>query len=178
MVETASAKRWATRLIRPKHRLKYCAALLLIGAAQLSDQASRIGVPYVASQQNPSQVKDRGLQFKTGMSGDMIQDGILLGFTDYEAPDGTGLNVAYRTFNDAAQAAAFFDKETAGAAKVVKRGDKKDKKGKVVGERAQILLPKPNEGLIAVIWTDGRTFHRISSSSLKDILDLEMIYKY
>ena len=73
---------------------------------------------------------------------------------------------------------AIFDREVGRAAKILKRGPKKDAKGEIVGERAEVMLVKPDEGITAVVWTDGYTFHEIRSSSLQDILELEKQYTY
>ena len=88
------------------------------------------------------------------------------------------MTIIYNNFGATDRASAFFENELARAAKLIKRGEKVDREGKIVGERAEILLPKPNEQVTAVLWTDGRKFHEIQSTSLKDILELEKIYKY
>jgi hypothetical protein len=119
-----------------------------------------------------------GPRFTRGTSGDSIEDGVDLGFTVYKAADGVSLTVVYNDFDGASQASAFFEKELVRAAKVLSRGQKTDRDGKIVGERAEIHLAKPNEELNAVMWTDGRKFHEIQSTSLQDILALEKVYKY
>jgi hypothetical protein len=122
--------------------------------------------------------KSNELRFARGTPGDLIQDGEVLGFTTYKASNGVGLTSIYNTFDEASHAAAFFEKELGLAAKVITRGEKINKDGKVIGERAEILLPKPNEKLTAVMWTDGRNFHEIDSTSLEVILEFEKGYKY
>lgn len=107
-------------------------------------------------------------------------DGIDLGFTNFKASDGVDLRVLYWDFNDEIHAAQALEKQIARAAKIIKREPKRDSIGKVVGERVLILLPQVNhhEALSAVLWTDGVAYHEIRSLSLKDILELERVYKY
>jgi hypothetical protein len=169
-------------LSRPKRKLSiHSAALLMFGLVGSASISAALEERYTLSQKGSSATKPhekKGLRVTVGMSGQLIQDGMVLGFTVHGAPDGVSLIVIYNTFDDAPQASAWFEKEIARAAKVVERGEKKDQAGKIVGKRAQILLPSPNEKLAAVMWTDGRQFHEIDSSSLHDILELEKVYKY
>jgi hypothetical protein len=108
----------------------------------------------------------------------VIEDGEVLGFTVYEASDGISLTVSYNDFKDASEASAFFERRLVRAAKVLRRGQKIDRDGKIVGERAEIRLPQPNETLSAAMWTDGRKFHEIKSISLHDVRALEKVYRY
>ncbi len=126
------------------------------------------------------------ISFEDNASGRLIRDRTAFGFTSYLASDGINLLAIYTTFDDAAQAQAAFDRELAKAEKVIKKG-KKNKEGQIVGERAQIVLlggqadivaSKPDERFAAVVWTDGASFHEIESSSLRDVLALEKVYKY
>jgi hypothetical protein len=104
--------------------------------------------------------------------------GIRMGFTDFKASDGVGLNLLYLEQDDQARATEAFNQELDRAVKVIERGEKKDANGRIVGERAEILAHsvKPNPPHHAVIWTSGPTFHKISSSSIQDALELERIY--
>ncbi|HXN99879.1 MAG TPA: hypothetical protein VN881_12460 [Candidatus Acidoferrales bacterium] len=137
--------------------------------------------PYTPSQQSADANglhERKGIRFEKGTSGDLIQDGILLGMTLYKASDGASLAVVYNNFEDTSQASAFFDKELVRASKALSKGDKLDRDGKIIGKRAEIRLAAPNDKLTAVMWTDGRKFHEIQSTSLRDILELERVYKY
>jgi hypothetical protein len=117
-------------------------------------------------------------RFIRGQSGDSIQDGVVLGFTVYKASDGISVTVFYNDFKDASEASAIFEKKLIRAPKVLMRGQKIDRGGKIVGERAEIRLPQPKETLSAVMWTDGRKFHEIESISLRDIRAMEKVYRY
>jgi hypothetical protein len=118
--------------------------------------------------------------FKPGGMGEISFDnGIRLGFTDYTTSDGAWLRVLYLTEDGEVQAVTAFHQRLAHAAKVISRSEMKDAKGKVVGERAQILAPAapPAPPFHAVIWTDGPTFHEVESSSLQHVLQFEKVYR-
>jgi hypothetical protein len=105
--------------------------------------------------------------------------GVHLGFSGYTASDGTKLMASYTWFFNAPEAQEYFEKQLAKAAGVIDRKKKLNSAGKVVGERAQILRRiDPQKTMPAVVWTDGRTFHEIYSSSLNSILQLEKVYRY
>jgi hypothetical protein len=127
----------------------------------------------------PKQTGD--VTFTPGGMGEISFDnGIRLGFTDYTASDGAWLRVLYLTEHGEAQAVTAFHQRLAHAAKVISRSEKKDAKGRVVGERAEVLAPAapPNPPFHAVIWTDGPTFHEIESSSLRHALQFERLYRH
>jgi hypothetical protein len=114
--------------------------------------------------------------------------GVPLGFTNFKSSDGVGLTVFYLVRNDAVRAVQAFNEDLARAATAIERSAKKDSNGNVLGERAQILLPSTipippfpavaGPQLPAVVWTDGQTFHEITSSSLQKVLELEKVYRY
>jgi hypothetical protein len=107
------------------------------------------------------------------------EDGVHLGFSGYTASDGTKLTASYNWFFGKEGAQEYFEKQLAKAAEVIERTKKLNGAGKVVGERAQILRRvDPQKTVPAVLWTDGKTFHEIYSSSLNSILQLEKVYKY
>jgi hypothetical protein len=138
--------------------------------------AGRYAISQVSSNaRGPEEIEPR---FIRGMSGDSIEERVVLGFTVYKASDGISLTVFYNDFKDASEASAIFEKKLIRAAKVLMRGQKIDRGGKIVGERAEIRLPQPNETLSAVMWTDGRKFHEIVSISLQDTRALEKVYRY
>jgi hypothetical protein len=123
----------------------------------------------------------RSIKFEQGNMGEIdTADGIHLGFTNFKASDGVNLRVLYWDFGDENHAAEALEKQIARADKVVERTPKRNSDGKVVGERVQVVLPPVNhrEPLSAVFWTDGVSYHEIRSLSLKDILELERVYKY
>lgn len=162
---------------KQSRKLTYAAAMLALIFSE-AFQPPITELPQPTSQQGSSSSEKKKLIFKRGISGDVLQGGKLLGFTDYEASDGIGLRILYYDFDDEHQAAEMLESEIGRAIKVLKRGPKKNAEGHIVGERAELLLAKPAEGQTAVLWTDGRKFHEIQSKSLPDILELEKIYKY
>jgi hypothetical protein len=133
---------------------------------------------HTQAQQSASLGEQTKLTFKRGMSGDLLRDGTVFGFTDYAASDGICLKVIYNTFHDPSQAAEIFQKEIAESKQVLNRTKKLNAKQEIVGERAELLLGKPDGVSFAVLWTDGRSVHEIQSSSLPHILTLEKVYSY
>ncbi len=110
------------------------------------------------------------------------KSGLRLGFADYVGSDGVKLSLLYLAENNRALSLQAYNEELSRAVKIVAQSKKTDGNGVVVGERAQILLPGRRFAdqfpVPAVIWTDGPTFHEISSSSVDDILKLEKEYRY
>ena len=137
--------------------------------------------PTTSSLRLPATKQAPAMTFKSGDMGEIeIGDGIELGFTDYTAADGIWLRVLYLTKTDQAEAVAAFNQRIAHATKVIKRSEKRDANGRVIGERAQILAPlaRPAPPYHAVIWTDGPTFHEIGSPSLQHVLQFEREYRH
>jgi hypothetical protein len=120
------------------------------------------------------------LEFRRVVAGEIETPyGVRLGFTNFGASDGVGLQLLYLTEDGKDQAALAFENELVRATKIVQRTLKKDKTGIVTGERALVLMPgrKPTDPPShAVIWTEGEGFYEIGSSSLKHILELEKSY--
>jgi hypothetical protein len=140
-----------------------------------SAQASSAAAP---SSQVKNPTKKKG--FEPGIMGELLdEDGTHLGITNFKSPDGPGAAVLYATLDTPAKAHEYFEKQLAKAAKVIDRQNKLYAAKKVVGERAQILLRLDRRTTYpAVLWTNGRTYHEIYSSSLKNILALEKVYRY
>src|ERR1700686_3091467 len=67
----------------------------------------------------------------------MVEEGVHLAVTSFEARDGVRIGRITNTFESPAAAAAYFSKRIAKFDKIVKREPKKDKRGEVVGERVQ-----------------------------------------
>jgi hypothetical protein len=109
--------------------------------------------------------------------GELDDDGVHLGFTNFDASDGSGLRLLYEDFDSPASAQAFFEKQLAKAEKIVERKKKLNAAGGVVGERAEILMRRPPEkSLPAVLWTNGVAFREIYSTSRHSLLELEKVY--
>ena len=127
-----------------------------------------------------SQRARRNVEFKRGDSGEIVtKDGVRLGFTDFKASDGAVLRVLYWDFENQTDATEVLDKEVAQATKIIERAAKRDRAGKLVGERVEVEFPstKPHEILHGILWTDGPKFHEIQSIALSDLRELEKVYK-
>ena len=101
-----------------------------------------------------------------------------LPFTTFEASDGVTLTSISGEFESQQRAKQEFESAIAKALKIIKRGAKRDNAGRVVGDRARILLPGDNSDhmISALVWTQGRYFHEIISTSWTDILELAKKY--
>lgn len=169
------------------------ACLLALSGGLGSGGRAASGPPSPASSSSDrsaaSDPKSKGkLEFTAGDMGEIeTRSGVHLGFTNFTASDGVGLQVVYSAEDDPVQATHAFDEEVARAVKVIARGPKRAANGNVVGERAQILLPTtifipPFHAVAglprhAVIWTNGPTFHEITSGSLQHVLEFEKGYR-
>jgi hypothetical protein len=116
-------------------------------------------------------------QFTVESQGDVLDEGgRRLALTGYRATDGVLVTNVHGIFDSPSEADSYFEKETAKAMKVVRRGLKKNRKGDSVGRRAEVLYPPspPNTKAVpAVLWTDGTSYYVLISPSLPDILSLE-----
>jgi|SRR5215469_9375274 len=105
-------------------------------------------------------------------------DGVRLPFTFFEASDGIKLTAISGDFDLPERAKQHLDAEVRNAKKVIETGAKKNAAGKRVGARARLLVSSDDSGetSMALVWTQGRYFHEILSTSWKDILELEKRY--
>ena len=108
----------------------------------------------------------------------MVEDGVHLAVTSFEARDGVRITRVYNTFESPAAATAFLANRVADFDKVIKREPKKDKQGKVVGVRVQaVSISKVSKTEFAnVLWTDHSTFCWLTSVSLSHVLEFEKQY--
>jgi hypothetical protein len=141
-------------------------------------QSTRAGSTATTAKQARTALEETTFE-NIGMGEMEDENGVHLGFTDFKASDGIGLIVLYESFGSPERALNYFEKQLAKAAKVIERKNKLSPERKIIGERAEILLRlNPQKAIPAVLWTDGEKFHEIYSSSLKEILQLEKVYKY
>jgi hypothetical protein len=161
--------------------LLICSSISIAGPVP-AGSAACFQAPGSSLEEGKANQKTAGsIKFEQGNMGTIrTADGIDLGFTNFKASDGVNLRVLYWDFDNEGHAAQALEKQITRAAKIIKREPKRDSIGKVVGERALVVLPQVNhhEALSAVFWTDGVSYYEIRSLSLKDILELERVYKY
>jgi hypothetical protein len=94
-------------------------------------------------------------------------------FTAWEGPPGFRLTEYHAICTNAEEARRDFEKVIL-KFKVVLREPKKDKDGRIVGERAEVTLKKENETeLFATLFTDGLHFIEIFSKSKEENRELE-----
>jgi len=127
---------------------------------------------------------DECLSFESVMMGELVDQAgtklglrtvgrseTILGSTIFKAPNGVRLTAKSGEFGSPSQAKRYFDERLSRSLKILKWGTKKDKGGKTVGLRAEVL--DPDSKVLTVVWSSGSWFHEISSSSLRDDLQLE-----
>jgi hypothetical protein len=124
-----------------------------------------------------SQSAKTEVHFETTGLGEMRdEDGTRLPFTAYRASDGIKLTTIYGAFHSPLDAMNYLDKQIAKATEIITRGQTRDTSGKVIAERAEVILPTKTgtaEPVSAVLWTSGANFHEILSASQEDNLQLE-----
>ena len=116
------------------------------------------------------------LTFKQMSVGEALDENkVHLGIATYQASNGTILTVFQGGFVSPAEAQAYLEKQIAKATRVIRRDVKKDRKGKAIGERAQVLFPSDHSDVptLAVLWTNGADFNEILAFSIPTILKLE-----
>jgi hypothetical protein len=121
----------------------------------------------------------RRIEFtRRGMGELKTEKGVLLPFSMFDASDGVKLTAISAEFNSSQRAKEIFEDEIAKAMKLIEHGAKKDKGGKVVGDRARVLFKgnSPDASISALVWTQGKYFHEIISTSWTDIQELEKAY--
>jgi hypothetical protein len=123
----------------------------------------------------PQQKNTSRPEFTVVMRGEGTDaDGLFVAFTTYEGAPGFRLSQIHRMCATEKEAHEYFEKQLT-RFKVVSREPKKDKTGKVVGERAEVLLirDKGKEPIPEILFTIGSDYLEIGSSSRDANLELE-----
>ena len=152
-------------------------ACIAVGTASQTPSTKSAATSTNGNHREPS-----AIVFKRVGMGEILDkdEGITLGFTSYATePDGAGAMAMDYEFSNAEKAHAYFEKQLSKTTTIiVERYDKVNQYGKVAGERAQILMRiDKHKNQPAVLWTDEKMFREIYSSSLKDVLELEKLYR-
>jgi hypothetical protein len=105
------------------------------------------------------------------------ENGNHFGLVLFEGTDGSKVTVRYNTFESESKARQYFNDQIARASKVLQKGNKLDASGKIVGQRAEIVVLRGHESVPAVLWVVGASFHEFISSSRSSILTVEKDYK-
>jgi hypothetical protein len=120
--------------------------------------------------------RPEAIVFKPVLAGEMTDpDGTHFSITDYKAPDGVVLAVKHNEFPSDVAAREYFNRAIGKVTKIIERGAKKDRAGKIVGERAEFIAPMDrfSETVSGVLLTFGSHFYQITSSSVLDNRKLE-----
>jgi hypothetical protein len=107
------------------------------------------------------------------------EERVHLGVTFFKASNGNSVEVLYEDFKSPVEAQRYLERQLAKAVMIIERKAKTDAAGKVVGERAEILLRiSPETTIPTILWTDGLKFHQIQSPSRDCVVELEKVYRY
>jgi hypothetical protein len=160
-----------------KSKIKF--RLACVGYRGISILAARVsGLAGQEKAQAPTKQAPARIEFQNIVMGELLDENkVHLGFTNFKGSDGSALTVLYDDFPDFADAQDYFDKQILKAAKVIKREKKLDPKGKIIGDRAEILLRVHyGKTIPAILRIDGPRFHEFYSSSRESMLQLEKQY--
>jgi hypothetical protein len=103
------------------------------------------------------------------------EEGIRIGFTDYQASDGTTVTFARHTFESTDHAREYLNRVSLRAEQVIRREPKKNKKGEIVGERVQATYSEErnHQRMTELLWTIGPEFYEVFSDSPRHVLEFE-----
>jgi hypothetical protein len=116
--------------------------------------------------------------FTNTMMGELRdEDGTHLAFTSWQAPDGWRCELIHNEFPSSVAAEEYLEKQTAKAVKVLKRGNIRDRNGKIVGKRVEVIFGTSgsNREGPAVLRTNGPQFYLVLSDSFRHILQVEKL---
>jgi hypothetical protein len=98
-----------------------------------------------------------------------------LGANTYTSSSGESLSLVYGNFVTEKEANRYFDWQLGRSARVTSKGVKKNRLGKVVGQRAEVLI-KEDPQQWEVMWTNEATFRAARGATLVDAVELERQY--
>lgn len=134
------------------------------------------------SQKQPAQAQSANTQAKiefTNVAAGESEDenGNHFGLVLFKGTDGSKVTVRYNTFESESKARQYFNDQIARAWKVLHKENKLDASGKVVGQRAEVVVLRGHENLPAVLWVVGASFHEFISPSRSRIFAVEKEYQ-
>jgi hypothetical protein len=124
---------------------------------------------------NAHAISDRKSRFAIIGTAEIVDDqGIRSALTTFQTKDGTALSLIHHECETRPAAEAYLGKMIGKAKKIVQRNEKKNKHGKIIGERAEVISSDAaGHSLPEVMWTDGSDYREITSQSRSNILILE-----
>ena len=102
-------------------------------------------------------------------------DHVHMGTNSYKASNGNSLSVVYGNFVAEKEAKRYFEWQLGRSAQVTAKGVKKNRVGKVVGFRAEVLV-KEDPQQWEVMWTNAAMFRAARGMNLVDAVELERQY--
>ena len=116
--------------------------------------------------------------YKNVMMADGWDEGIHFAFTKFVAQDGARLDVIHGYCGTVEKADAYFTKRLSQASKVLSQKTIHDKKGAIVGKRAEVSFgPDGAKKAYGILWTNGQDFFEIMAVSLQDARRVERGYR-
>jgi hypothetical protein len=161
--------------------LVVCVCFVICVRVAIASQTQQPANAQQAASRSPqlSDNQPKKIEFTSKGVGELTTEkGVSLSFTTFEASDGVRLTVISREFDSPERAKQELDKGIAKAVKIIERGVKRNTAGRIVGNRVHVLLSSGSSDhpTSALLWTQGRYFHEITSASWTDILELEKRY--
>lgn len=157
-------------------RLAAC-SLLFLSLLAGDNVTKNVIIPQTSrARSGPPPIRSQGTTFKNVAMGEMFgENGVEVPFTNYRASDGTGLTAVDPAFESPAKAKEYFMARVAKAQKITRRSKKRNSRGQIIGERAEVVYSSLDGATFpARPWTDGSVFREIDSRSLPLSLKLEI----
>jgi len=151
----------------------FVALIIQLYGQHLAPDALGAGRPSQTKKETP---RPSGIKFKaTRIGNGETPDGVLYGFTKFEAEDRTLAYILVIPFSSAKRAEEELQRRIKLATKIVRSNPQVDNKGKIVGQRVLALYTgnTPSHPLVKLTWTIGSTFFEINSESMANVLELE-----
>lgn len=167
-------------VLTKKRGFVYSCSQIFLAACIFLNLISRF-VPLRAAQQNASRLAnattDQSEETFTRLSSyDALQsDKTILGSTIYQGSKGTWVTVSHGKFSSPQAAKNVLAEVLKHATIVLERHSIIDSSGQLIGERVVALFPKVSSCLECheIVWTEGRNYYRVASSSLQAALKFE-----
>jgi hypothetical protein len=126
----------------------------------------KCGCPKVEAIEFSSNDK-RDVTFTVVFQGDALssEDKTILSVTTWKGSDGVKLSAISGNYDSPVHAKSQLDADVAKAQRILRRSKKRDKMGKVVGDRVEALVAAGGQGdvISAIMWTSGTSYYQILS---------------
>ena len=141
--------------------------LLTISLLAAQGTAALYPMPQAKSQTSPDPIVDSSDFKPNGEADGRAWDGTILGFYSLKNSKGEKVSITEGRFMSAEAARRQIADDLRHPSDILDQGDAKNGAGHVVGERAVVTyaVPVTHEKYTAIVWNNGREFHRVASPS-------------